>query len=423
MKRRVLKSNLMNQHQPKRLSDRRSTASRNTIAFIFIAVFLDFLGTGLLIPVIPFLVAQFDGNALTVGLVALSFFAAQFIATPAWGKLSDRYGRKPILIISSLGTGLSFLIFGFANALWLLFVARLVDGLTGVNVSIAQAYIADVSSNKNRAQNFALIGAAFGLGFTVGPALGGLLSQISLQTPAFVAATLSLLTAAFAFFIIPESLKPDRRKRAIALKELNPFGQVNNALRRPRLRRFLLANFAIDLAFSGLQTNFALYTFVRFDLGTNQNGILFAYVGIVSALMEGLIIRYLVKRFSERRLTIVGLGLMSLGYIWVALASVAWMLYPCLALIAVGSGMAVPTLTSTISKKVSQRQQGTILGAAQAISSLALIVGPVWAGFTFDYFGTSIPYWTGAFWLVVALVLVVDRPISIKRLPKLNKAR
>lgn len=414
----------MNQHQSKGLPTHCSTASRNKIAFIFISVFFDFLGTGLLIPVIPFLVAQFNQNALTVGLVALSFYAAQFIATPAWGKLSDRYGRKPILIISSLGTGLSFLIFGFANALWLLFIARIVDGLTGVNISIAQAYITDVSSNENRAQNFALIGAAFGLGFTIGPALGGLLSQISLQTPAFVAATLSLLTAAFGFFVIPESLKPEqRRRRAVPSKELNPLRQVTNALRRPRLRRFLLANFVIDLAFSGLQTNFALYTFVRFDLGTNQNGVLFAYVGIVSALMEGLIIRYLVKRFSERRLTIVGLGLMSLGYVWIALASAAWMLYPCLTLISVGSGMAVPTLTSTISKQVSQRQQGGILGAAQAISSLALIVGPVWAGFSFDYFGTSVPYWTGSFWLIVALVLVVGRTSSTERLSKLNRAK
>lgn len=408
-------------HQSTLLATAQSTVSRKALAFIFITVCLDLLGVGILIPVIPFFVGQFNQDALMVGLLALSYSAAQFIASPALGLLSDRYGRRPVLLISVVGTGLGYFLFGFANALWLLFTARLIDGFTGGNISVAQAYIADVSSPKDRAKNFGLIGAAFGLGFIIGPALGGWLSQISLQTPAFVAGVLSLFTAAFGFFVLPESLPPERRQREpIALKELNPLRQVGDALRRPDLRRFLLANFAQNFAFSGLQTNFALFTFVRFGLGPQQNGGLFAYIGLVSGLMQGVITGLLVKRFNEQQLTIVGLGLMTLGYAGVALAPEAWTLYPAITLIAVGGGIAIPTLTSTISKRVSPRQQGSILGATQALSSLALTVGPVWAGVTFDYLGANAPYWTGAGWLVVAALLAAGRATSIKRLPNLD---
>lgn len=403
------------------LATDRPTVSRKAIAFIFITVLLDLLGAGILIPVIPFLVGQFNQDALMVGLLALSFYAAQFIATPALGSLSDRYGRRPVLIISVVGTGLGYFLFGFANTLWLLFAARLLDGFTGGNISVAQAYIADVSCSKDRAKNFGLIGAALGLGFIVGPALGGWLSQISLQTPAFVAGVLSLLAAAFGFFVLPESLPPERRLREpIALKELNPFRQVGGALRRPAMRRFLLASFAENFAFSALVTNFALFTFVRFGLGPQQNGAIFAYVGVVSALTQGLITGFLVKRFSEQRLIVVGLGLMTLGYAGLALAPGAWALYPVMTLIAFGKGIATPTLTSTISKQVSPREQGSILGATQALNSLALIVGPVWAGVTFDYLGANTPYWTGAGWLVVAALFAAGRVRSIKRLPNLN---
>jgi multidrug resistance protein len=383
--------------------------SRKALAFIFCTVFLDLLGVGILIPVIPFFVRQFNENALMVGLLALSYSAAQFIAAPALGILSDRYGRRPVLLICVVGTALGDFLFGFANTLWLLFAARLFDGFTGGNISIAQAYIADVSSPKDRTKNFGLIGAAFGVGFIVGPALGGWLSQFSLHTPAFVAGILSLITAAFGFFILPESLPPERRQRTpIALKELNPLKLVGRALRRPALRRFLIVIFAQNLAFSGLATNFTLFTFVRFGLGPQQNGGIFAYIGVVSALMQGVITGRLAKQFSEQRLALVGLGVMTLGYVGIALAPEVWTLYPAMTLIAVGGGLATPSLTSIISKRVSQRQQGSILGAAQALDSLALVVGPVWAGFAFDYLGTSAPYWTGAGWLVVATLLVAS---------------
>ena len=231
---------------------------------------------------------------MTVGLLALSFAAAQFLATPALGLVSDRIGRRPVLILSVLGSGLAYVVFGFAHALWLLFAARIVDGLTGGNISAAQAYIADVTPPSARAKNMGLIGAAFGLGFIFGPALGGLLARISLETPAFAAGGLSLVTAAFGYFVLPESLPPERRRREpLRLAELNPARQVGAALLRPELRPFLFALFALNFALSGLQTNFAVFTLTRFGLGPEQNAVIFSFLGIVAALMQGVVMRRL----------------------------------------------------------------------------------------------------------------------------------
>jgi MFS transporter, DHA1 family, tetracycline resistance protein len=393
-------------YESKPLATDQLKVNRKALVFLLVAVFFDLLSVGILIPVIPYVVGQFNKDALVIGLLTLSFSGAQFLATPALGILSDRYGRRPLLLLSVAGTALGYFIFGFANALWLLFAARLVDGFTGGNISIAQAYIADVSTPETKARNFTLIGVAFGLGFIIGPAIGGWLSLISLQTPVFVAGSLSLITFTFGFFVLPESLPRERRRREpISLQELNPIKQLGNALGNLNIRRFLLASFVINFALCGLQTNFVLFSFVRFGLGPQQNGEIFACIGIIAVLVQVLIIPRLLKRFSEQWLTLAGLGLMTLGFVGIASAPFAWILYPTMALIAVGGAMAEPTLTSTISNRVSSSQQGSILGATQALESLALIVGPVWAGFAFDYLGPNIPYWTGAGWLVIAALL------------------
>jgi MFS transporter, DHA1 family, tetracycline resistance protein len=387
------------------------TPPRRALWFIFAAVFLDLLGAGLLLPIIPYYVRQFDQDALTVGLLGLSFAAAQFLATPALGLLSDRVGRRPVLIFSVLGSGLAYLVFGLSHALWLLFLARIVDGLSGGNISAAQAYIADVTPPETRAKNMGLIGAAFGLGFIFGPAVGGLLARISLQTPAFVAGGLSLVTAAFGYFVLPESLPPERRRtEKIALRDLNPAKQVGAVLRRPDLRPSLLGLFALNFALSGLQTNFAVFTLTRFQLGPHENAYIFTFLGIVAALMQGVVVRRLVEWFRDRALALAGLAIMAGGLSLLAFSESLWMVYVAVAATAVGSALATPTLTGIVSRTVSSREQGTILGATQSLNSLTRVFGPVWAGLVFDFAGPGAPYWTAALVVVAAGLLVRAAP-------------
>jgi MFS transporter, DHA1 family, tetracycline resistance protein len=391
---------------------------RGALLFIFAAVFLDLLGAGLLLPIIPYYVRQFDQDALTVGLLALSFAAAQFLATPALGLVSDRIGRRPVLIFSVLGSGLAYLVFGMAHALWLLFVARIADGLTGGNISTAQAYIADVTSPRDRAKNMGLIGAAFGMGFIFGPALGGLLARISLQAPAFAAGGLSLLTAGFGYFVLPESLPAERRRgEPIRLRELNPAKQIGVALRRPELRPFLLALFALNFALSGLQTNFPVFTLTRFGLGPEQNALIFTFLGVTAALMQGVAIRRLVKWFRAKPLAVAGLGLMAGGLLVLAFSSALWMVYAAVATTAIGSGMAAPTLTGAVSRSVSALEQGTILGTSQSFTSLTRIFGPLWAGLAFDHAGPGAPYWTSAVVVFGAMAVIATAagPDAVKR--------
>jgi len=385
-----------------------SSINRKALIFIFLTVFIDLLGGGLLVPVIPFLVGEFNKDALTVGLLSTSFSAAQFIAAPVLGVLSDRYGRRPILLISLLGTAIGYFIFGLANTLWLLFASRLLDGFTGGNISTAQAYIADITPPKDRAKNFGLLGAAFGLGFIFGPGLGGWLSQFSLQTPAFAAGILALISTTFGFFVLPESLPPEKRqKKAILLNELNPFIQIGNALQRPMLRGLLLASFALNFAFSGLQSNFAFFAFTRFGLGPGANGAIFTYIGVLATLMQGIIVRHLVSRFKEEKLAMVGIAVMALGFTLIAVVPTVSLLYFAITFIPVGSSLASPTLTGLISKRVTMQEQGTILGANQSIASLTRVISPIWAGLVFDYINIVAPYWTGAIWLVVAFWVVL----------------
>ena len=251
------------------------------LTFIFLTVFLDLLGVGILVPVLPYIVAEFRTDALTVGLLSLAFAAAQFLASPVLGAWSDRIGRRRVLLLSVLGTGIGYFIFGAAQTLWLLFLARLIDGFTGGNISTAQAYIADVSPPEDRAKNFGLIGAAFGLGFIIGPALGGILSHWSLRAPAYAAGVLSLLTVTLGYFVLPESLPPERRTRTpFRLRDLHPLNHLGEAVRRPGVARIFAAFFAMNFAMAALQSNFAVFTHARFGLGPKGNALLFTLVGL-----------------------------------------------------------------------------------------------------------------------------------------------
>lgn len=381
---------------------------RGILTFIFIAVFIDLLGVGILIPIAPFIVRQFNTDALAVALLSASYSLFQFAAAPFLGWLSDRYGRRPVLLLSLLGTAIGYFIFGMAGALWVLFLSRVIDGITGGNISIAQAYIADVTPPEERSKAFGLIGAAFGLGFIIGPALGGLLSNISLAAPAYFAGGLALANVILGYFILPESLPPERRTREpLTFARINPAGAVWNALKRPNLSALLLALFGFNFAFSGLQNNFSLFTLERFDWGPNQNAVLFSFVGVVGVVMQAVIVRRLVPRFGDRRLAIFGLGMQVVTYLLIAFAPQAWMLFPVLGALSMGNGLTTPTLTGMVSGQVSQQEQGSILGVTQSLGALTRVFGPLWAGLVFDTIGAGAPYWTGAIFIAVALALVV----------------
>ena len=378
-------------------------APRGALGSIFLIVFLDLMGAGILVPVIPFVVQPYRSDALTVGLLALAFSAAQFAAAPLLGAWSDRRGRRPVLLACLGGTAASYFLFGAAWSLAVLFAARLLSGFAGGSITAAQAYIADISEPRDRAKNFGLIGAAFGLGFILGPALGGALSRISLSAPAYASGVLSLLTLAVAAATLKETLPPERRAaHEVRWRDLDPLAQIGRALRRAEFRELMLAVFALHFAMAGLQTNFPVFTHARFGLDAAGNALLFAFLGLMAALTQGFLLRQLAPRVSEAWLAIWGSALFAAGFAVAAAAHAVWVLYAAVALTALGFGLAGPALTGLISRRAGAGEQGALLGTAQSASSLTRIIGPVWAGAVFDHLGTGAPYWSGALFSLVA---------------------
>jgi DHA1 family tetracycline resistance protein-like MFS transporter len=311
-----------------------------------------------------------------------------------------------------VGAGLSYLLFGMAESfaaygaltvLAVLFISRIVAGITGASISTAQAYIADITTPENRARGLGMIGAAFGLGFMLGPAIGGLLSNISLSAPAFAAAALAFGNVIFGYFRLPESLPAAERSGRAS--SVNPFTRLRAVLGRETIRPLLLGVLLLNLAFAGLQSNFAVYAEARFGYGPTQIAFIFAFIGLMAVIMQGFLIRRLVPRFGEARLAVTGLALMALAFAMIALAPAGWALYLGTAVLSVGSGLATPSLTSLISRRVSPREQGGVLGGTQALTSLTMVVGPLAAGLLFDSVAPAAPYLTGT--LLVAGAAVV----------------
>jgi MFS transporter, DHA1 family, tetracycline resistance protein len=377
------------------------------LAFLFFTVFIDLLGVGILVPVMPYIVRKYNGDALTVGLMATAFSAAQFLAGPVLGIWSDRAGRRPVLLISLFGTGIGYFLFGIGGSLAVLYLSRLIDGITGGNISTAQAYIADCSEPKDRAKNFGLIGAAFGLGFILGPAIGGLLSHITLEAPAFAAGGLALANTLFGFFALPESLPKEKRRQAVwHPRDLDPILPMLNYVKRKPLTLLFGAIFLFNFAFSGLTTNFALYTLERFHWGPPENAWIFAFLGVISTVVQGWLVRRLVPLWGEEKMALAGPLLTAAGFVLIAAARSPWWLYAGIAGTAVGSGISTPAWTGLLSRRVDASEQGTLMGVNQSVSSLTRILGPIWAGLWFDYAGPVWPYWTGALFIVAAYVMV-----------------
>ena len=352
---------------------------RSPLLVIFITVFIDLIGFGIVIPVLPHYVegTQFNATPRTVGLLFASYSVMQLIFSPILGRLSDKYGRRPILFFSLLGTSLGFLILGFATTLWMLFLGRIIDGITGGNISTAQAYIADVTTPENRAKGMGLIGAAFGLGFIFGPAIGGILSQWGIGVPFLFAAALAFSNAVLLYFTLPETVTPDHPARTSAAT--GRWSQLAAALRQPRLAYVLAIYFLFIVAFSIMTTSFALFTMYRFGYDATHNGYLFMYVGIIGAVIQGGLIGRLVKMFGEMSLVIAGALLFAASLFAIPLVgpqSGLGLLLLVGGVFAVGNSLATPSLTTLASKSVGRGEQGGVLGVTQSIASLARAVGP-----------------------------------------------
>jgi DHA1 family tetracycline resistance protein-like MFS transporter len=352
---------------------------RSPLLVIFITVFIDLVGFGIVIPVLPFYVegTKFNASTRMVGLLFASYSVMQLIFTPLLGRLSDKYGRRPILLISLLGTAAGFLVLGFATTLWMLFAGRIIDGISGGNISTAQAYIADITTPENRAKGMGMIGAAFGLGFTFGPAIGGVLSKWGISVPFIFAGCLALANAVLLYFTLPETVTPDHPARASAAT--GRWSQLFKALKQKRLAFVLAIYFLFVTAFSIMTTSFALFTMYRFGYDAAHNGYLFMYVGILGVVIQGGLIGRLVKAFGELPLVITGALLFAASlFIMPEVGPQAGLLtlLGVGGLFAVGNSLATPSLQTLASKSAGRGEQGGVLGVTQSVASLARAVGP-----------------------------------------------
>ena len=371
---------------------------------IFVTVFIDLLGFGIIIPLLPFYAQTFGASALVIGLLSTSFSLMQFLFAPVWGRLSDVVGRRPIILAGLLGSAVSYLAFGLAASLPMLFAARILAGIAGANISTAQAFIADSTTPENRAKGMGLIGAAFGLGFIFGPAIGGFLSRWGYSAPAFFAATLSLANFSAALLFLPESLPPDKRGARIGPGRVEAF---RRALSRPKLAVVLAVSFLVMTAFASFESMFALFVESRFEFGATTIGYLFAWVGAVLALVQGVVVGRVVPRIGEHRLVPAAILTMALALAGLAVAPNVPAMLAAIGLMAVGMGFNSPSMLSVVSRLADPADQGSTLGASQSLAGLARIVGPLWGGFVFDRFGHTVPFYTASALMLVACGLSV----------------
>jgi len=374
--------------------------TRIRLGILFLTVFVDLIGFGIVLPLLPFYADRFGASGTEIALLVLSYSAAQLVMAPIWGRLSDRFGRRPILIFGLVGSSLSYLVFAYAATLPLLLLSRVMAGIGGANIPVAQAYIADITPPEKRAGNLGLIGAAFGLGFVFGPALGGVLAPLSPALPGLVAATFCGVNALLALFLLPESLSPGERARVVAARAAAPSPRRLEALTlvlgTRRYRDILLVTFLFTMAFSAMHPTFSLFAAGRFGLSEVSVGWLFTFMGVFSALMQGLGVRALVARIGEARLILACSIPFVAGLLVIALSPVLSGLLLGLALLAVGFGGTLPSLASLLSQTVGEDVQGGALGIGQSVGAMARVVGPLLAGILWDQAGPAWPYLAGA---------------------------
>jgi MFS transporter, DHA1 family, tetracycline resistance protein len=393
------------------------SSKRAQLGIIFLTILIDMIGFGIVIPVLPLYAEHYGATAMQNGFLVAIFSLAQFVCAPLWGRLSDRVGRKPVLFVSILGTAVGFLLMGLAGSLCMLFVARFIDGAAGGNIGTAQAYIADISSPQERAKSMGLIGAAFGLGFMFGPAIGGWVGgHFGFQAPMYLAAAMALVNAVLVLVILPESLPVERRGAGGR-------GSIFDVLQHCDRRVYLSvssAYFLLTTGFSMMTFVYALFVFHRFGIGPVGTGNLLALVGFIGVLIQGGLIGRLVKHFGESRLATGGAVILSASLLALPMASSMTALLLASAGVAIGNSLLMPTLTSLASRSVDANWQGRGLGLLQSGGSLARWVGPAVGGWllTFDVgrakelYARS-PLWAGAILVAASIFFTLALPRTI----------
>lgn len=380
------------------------------LIIIFVTVFIDLVGFGIVIPLLPYYTegTAFQASPFEVELLFASYSAMQFIFSPILGGLSDKYGRRPILLISLIGSGIGYLFIGFASVLWMVFAGRIISGITGGNISTAQAYIADVTTRENRAKGMGIFGAMFGLGFIFGPAIGGVLSRFGLEVPFLFAAILTFANATALYFFLPETRK---RNSVVNTAKMSRFSHLFETLKDKRFTLITTIYFLVITAFSIMTASFALYTMFRFDYSAEQNGYLFAYIGVLAVIMQGVLFEKLAKKFGEAWLIVIGslllvASLFAVPFVGPNSGGLTALLIG-IAFFAVGNSMSSPALTSLASKVASEEEQGKALGVLQSGASLARAVGPLIGAFLLNNAFDKIDDFTlkRTFWTASAIML------------------
>jgi DHA1 family tetracycline resistance protein-like MFS transporter len=403
------------------LQKKRSAA----IGFIFVTLVIDVMGIGIIVPMMPTLIRGFTGGDLSIasqysGWLMASYAIMQFVFSPILGGLSDQFGRRPIILASLFGFSLDYLLLANAPNITWLFVGRILAGITGASFTTAQAYIADVSTDENRAKNFGMVGAAFGLGFIIGPAVGGFLGNIDIHLPFYASAGLTMVNALYGYFVLPESLSLANR-RPFNWKRANPFGSLKHMSKyHPMVLGLVGGYFCVQLASQAHPSTWSYFTMKVFDWTPDEVGYSLAFVGLIVAVVQGGLTRVITPKIGERKAISYGLLLWAIGFLLFAFASESWMMYAFMIPFGLG-GLAGPALQSLITKQVGANEQGELQGGLTSLQSITTILGPLFASNLFAYFTMSEHNFPGAAFFAAGIVGLLAWVIIMRSIPKNNQ--
>lgn len=408
----------MNQNEESLAATRKPDGK--ALTFLIGIMFLNGLGFTVIGPVLAFIVRDYISNpndlGAVVGWLTAIYAACQIIAAPGLGLLSDRYGRRPLLLICLLGSAIGYLMFGLGGGLGVLFASRIIDGLTGGNFSIAFAYIADTTDPEERGKIFGRVGAVTGVSFIVGPVIGGLAAKLSLQAPLYVSAGLTLVALVWGYFFLPESLKASQRRAQIKLSDLNPFTQLGTVIGIKRLRPLLLLGILYAFPFAVLTTNFGVLIIDSLHWDPTSIGFISLTVGVMDILVQGVLIGRLLPIFGPVKLMVAGLVCQAVAYGLIGLIAVIpspLSLIAGTALFAFGSGLIEPPLAALTSQAVGPDEQGIVGGASQSLQGLTRVLGPLWVGLLYTDYGHATPYWVNIVFMGLGILVVLRAAIQI----------